>query len=206
MMHVKLHAGGRCCKKSNICSKRLKPKLKEELQRMVDLNIIEPVEKQTEWVNALVIVSKPNGKLTICLDLRPLNKAIKRQYHRQLSTEEIISKMSGTQYFSKLDTASGYCQIKVDEESADLLTFGTSFGRFCFKRLPFGIHSASEVFQAETASIIADLPGCANSQDDIIVLGSTKEEHDSRLRDVLPTRIRASGLKLNQISVHMSLL
>jgi hypothetical protein len=48
MMHVKLHAGGRCCKKSKICSKRLKPKLKEELQRMVDLNIIEPVEKQTE--------------------------------------------------------------------------------------------------------------------------------------------------------------
>ena len=43
----------------------LKPKIKEELQHMVGLNVIEPVEKPTEWVNALVIVSKPNGKLRI---------------------------------------------------------------------------------------------------------------------------------------------
>jgi hypothetical protein len=78
-----------------------------------------------------------------------------------------------------------------------LLTFGTPFGRYRFKRLPFGIHSASEVFQVEIASIIADIPGCANSQDDIIVWGTTKQEHDHRLRDVL-TRIRSSGLKLNQ--------
>ena len=175
----------------------LKPKLKEELQRMVELNVIEPVEKPTEWVNALVIVSKPNGKLQICLDPRPLNKAIKRQHHRLPTTEEIISEMSGALYFSKLDAASRYWQIKVDEDSADLLTFGTPFGRFRFKHLPFGIHSASEVFQAEVASIIADLQGCANSQDDIIVWGTTKQEHDLRLRDVLP-RIRVSGLKLNR--------
>ncbi len=163
---------------------------------MVDLNVIEPVEKPTEWVNALVIVSKPNGKLRICLDPRPLNKAIKRQHHRLPTTEEIIFEMSGARYFSKLDAASGYWQIKVDDESADLLTFGTPFGRYRFKRLPFGIHSASEVFQVEIASIIADIPGCANSQDDI-VWGTTKQEHDHRLRDVL-TRIRSSGLKLNQ--------
>ena len=175
----------------------LKPKLKKELKRMVDLEIIEQVEKPTDWVNALVIVSKPNGDLRICLDPRPLNKAIKRQHHRLPTAEEIISEMAGAQYFSKLDASSGYWQVKVDDESADLLTFGTPFGRYRFKRLPFGIHSASEVFQAEVASIIANLPGCANSQDDIIVWGTTKQEHDSRLRSVL-TRIRASGLKLNR--------
>ena len=171
----------------------LKSKLKEELQRMVTLDIIEPVEEPTEWVNALVVVSKPNGKLRICLDPRPLNKAIKRQHHRLPTTEEIIAEMSGACYFSKLDAASGYWQIRVDEESSNLLAFGPPFGRYRFKRLPFGIHS---VFQAEIASIIADLPGFANSQDDIIVWGTSKEEHDRRLRNVL-LRIRNSGLKLN---------
>lgn len=175
----------------------LKPKLKKELKRMVDLGIIEQVEKPTDWVNALVIGSKPNGDLRICLDPRPLNKAIKRQHHRLPTAEEIISEMAGAQYFSKLDASSGYWQVKVDDESSDLLTFCTPFGRYRFKRLPFGIHSASEVFQAEVASIIENLPGCANSQDDIIVWGTTKEEHDSRLRNVL-TRIRTSGLKLNR--------
>ena len=174
----------------------LKPKLKDGLQHMVELNVIEPVEKPTEWVNALVIVSKPNGKLRIFLDPRLFNNAIKRQHHRLPTTEEIISEMSGARYFSKPDAASGYWQIKVDEYSADLLTFETPFGRFRFKRLPFGIHSVS-VFQAEVASIIADLQGCANSQDDIIVWETTKQEHNLRLRDVL-TRIRVSGLKLNR--------
>ena len=76
--------------------------------------------------------------------------------------------MSGSQYFSKLDASSGYWQIKVDEESSNLLTFGTPFGRLWFKRLPYGIHSASEVFQKTVNFIICDIPGCSNSQDDII--------------------------------------
>ena len=47
----------------------LKPKLEKELKRMVDLDIIKPIKKPTEWVNSLVIVEKPNGKLRICLNL-----------------------------------------------------------------------------------------------------------------------------------------
>ena len=146
-------------------------------------------------------MSKPNGDLRISLDPRPLNKAIKRLHHRlPTAAEEIISEMAGAQYFSKLDASSGYWQVKVDDESSDLLTFGTPFGWYCFKRLPFGIHSASEVFQAEVASIIENIPGCANSQDaptpkTTLSCGGTKEEHDSRFRNVL-TRFCTSGLKL----------
>ena len=153
----------------------LKPKLKKELKRMVELEIIEQVEKLTDWVNALVMVSKPNGDLRICLDPRHLNKAIKRQHYRLPTVEEIISEMAGACYFSKLDASSGFWQVKVHDESADLLTFGTRFGRYLFKRLSFGIDSASEVFQVEVASIIANLTGCINSQDDITVWGTTKK-------------------------------
>ena len=46
----------------------LKLKVEKELKRMVDLDIIEPVHEPTDWINGLVIVEKPNGKLRICLD------------------------------------------------------------------------------------------------------------------------------------------
>ena len=46
----------------------LKLKLEKELKRMVDLDIIETIEKNTDWVNGLVIVEKKSGKLRICLD------------------------------------------------------------------------------------------------------------------------------------------
>ena len=175
----------------------LKPKLEKELKRMVDLDIIEPVQKPTDWVNGLVLVEKPNGKLRVCLDPRPLNKAIKREHLHLPTAEEIFSQMSGASYFSKLDASSGYWQIKVDEQSSNLLTFGTPSGRYRFKRLPYGIHSASEVFQREVTSIISDIPGSANSQDDFVVWGKTLQEHDERLRKVF-LKIRESGLKLNK--------
>ena len=88
---------------------------------MVDLDIIEPIKKSTNFVNGLVIVEKPNRKLRICLDLRPLNNAIKREHLDLLTTEEIFSQMSGACFFSKLDASLGYWQIKADEESSDLL-------------------------------------------------------------------------------------
>ena len=73
--------------------------------------------------------------------------------------------MSGASYFSKPDASSGYWQIKVDEQSSNLLTFGTLSGRYRFKRLPNRLHSASRVFQREVTSIISDIPGSANSDE-----------------------------------------
>ena len=147
----------------------LRDKLKKELDRMEKMDVIEKVEKSTDWVNAAVVVEKPNGKLRVCLNPRPLNQAIKCQHHRLPTAEEIISQMSGATTFSKLDASNGYWQIKVDKESSDLLTFGTMFYGYKFKRMPYGIHSASEIFQLEISKIISGLEGCANSQDDIIV-------------------------------------
>ena len=67
----------------------LKDPLKKELDRMEKLGIIEKVEKSTDWVNALVVVSKSNGKLRVCLDPQPLNQAIKRHHYRLPTAEDI---------------------------------------------------------------------------------------------------------------------
>ena len=69
----------------------LKPKLEKELKCMVDLDIVEPVQKSTNWANGLLVVEKPNEKFWVCLDQRPLNKAIKREHLHLLTAEEIFS-------------------------------------------------------------------------------------------------------------------
>ena len=69
----------------------LKTKLENELKRMVDLDIIEPIKKPTDWVNGLVVVKKPNGKLRVCLDPRSLNKAIKLEHLHLFTAKEIFS-------------------------------------------------------------------------------------------------------------------
>ena len=114
---------------------------------MVDFDIIGLVDEPTDWVNGLVIAEKPNRKLRICLDSCPLKQAIKREHLYLPTAEQLFSQMLGAKDFLKLDASSGYWQIKVDRESSNLLSFGKTIGRFHFKRLPYGIHSASEVFQ-----------------------------------------------------------
>ena len=113
------------------------------------------------------------------------------------NAESIMAEMAEAKFFTKLDASSGYWQIKADEESSKLLKFNTPFGRYKFKRLPFGILSASEVFQKKIVEIIDGISGCANVQDDIIVWGKTRDEHDLRLSQTLE-RITKSRLKLNK--------
>ena len=96
-----------------------------------------------------------------------------------------MADIAGAKYFSKLDASRGYWQIKVDEESSKLLAFSTPFGRYKFKRIPFGILTDSEVFQKKISQINEGINGCANVQDDIIVWGKTKQEHDLRLAETL---------------------
>lgn len=70
-------------------------------------------------------------------------------------------------------------------------------GRFCFKRLPFGITSAPKIFQRLMSALLKGLEGTVVVMDDILVYGADREEHNRRLDAVLRT-IKASGLKLNR--------
>ncbi|KAK3749625.1 hypothetical protein QZH41_012963, partial [Actinostola sp. cb2023] len=95
------------------------------------------------------------------------------------------------------DARSGFWQIPVDDESSTLTTFATPYGRYRFTRMPFGIHSAQEVFHKGLHELFQDLSGVETDIDDIILVwGSTREEHDERLEKTLQ-RARESNLKLN---------
>ena len=107
-----------------------------------------------------------------------------------------MSRMAKGKKISVLDATKGFYQIILDEESSRLCTFNTCFGRYRYKRLPFGITSASEIFHREVNSIIQGLEGVENFVDDIVVWGETQREHDDRLKQVLD-RCRKHNLKLN---------
>ena len=57
----------------------LKEKFKKEIDRLQNLGVITPVEKPTPWVSSMVVATKKSGALRICIDLRPLNAALKRE-------------------------------------------------------------------------------------------------------------------------------
>ncbi|XP_028416269.1 uncharacterized protein K02A2.6-like [Dendronephthya gigantea] len=174
----------------------LRVKLKQELDQMEEEQVIVKVDEPTDWVHNPVIVEKPNGKFRVCLDPRELNKYLKREQYQLPMWEEISSRLYGARFFSTLDANQGYWQISLDHESSRLTTFNTPFGRYRFLRMPFGIHSAQEVFHKRVNRLYEDLEGVETDIDDILVWGRTIEEHDQRLQAALD-RTKSIGMTLN---------
>ena len=174
----------------------IKDKLKDELDKMEKMGVIIKQNQPTEWVNSMVTPTKSNGKIRVCIDPRDLNQAIQREHYPMKTIEDITPKMRNAKIFSKVDATSGYWAIKLDERSSRLCTFNSPFGRYSFKRMPFGIKSAAEVYQREMTEIFQDIEGCEVIVDDIIIWGEDEDQHDRRLKRVLD-RVREKNLKLN---------
>lgn len=171
-------------------------KLKVEIQNMIQAEIISPVEHPTEWVNNLQIVEKPNGKLRICLDPKPLNECIQREHFLIPTIDDFTSKLTNKKVFSILDLSSGFWHMELDNESSDLTTFMTPFGRFKFNRVPFGLNCAPEMFQRKMVEIFGDIPGVLVYFDDVGIFAESEEEHDGILATVCE-RARDNGIKFN---------
>lgn len=182
--------------------------LEMELNRLESEQIIAKVTEPTPWVSSMVVVPKPDGMLRICLDPRDLNKAVLREHYPSKTIEEVATRLTGARIFSVLDAKSGFNQVVLDFESSLLTTFNTPFGRYRWKRLPFGINSAPEIWQRTVNEIVEGLPGIEVIADDFLVIGfgETDEEatksHDEHLRQLLE-RFRQKCLTLNRKKVQL---
>ena len=78
----------------------IRPKVKEELDRLVKDGIIKRVECPTDWVNSIVCVSKPNGNIRLCLDPKDLNKYIKRPHYYSPTIDDVLPDLCGSKFFS----------------------------------------------------------------------------------------------------------
>ena len=165
----------------------LRDRLKATLDDMVRDDIIEAVEKPTEWISSMVVITKKDNKLRICLDPKDLNHAIRRENHQLPTIEDIATRLHGAKVFTVLDVRHGFWHVRLDERSSYLTTFNTPFGRYRYKRMPFGISSAPEVFQKKMHELIEGLHGIEVVADDFVVVGygNTVDEanvdHDKRL-------------------------
>ena len=56
----------------------LMKKVQEEIKRMEQLDVIEPVDEPTEWCSPIVVVPKADGRVRICVDLTRLNQAVRK--------------------------------------------------------------------------------------------------------------------------------
>ena len=183
-----------------------KQKLQATLARLQDRGIIADVDGPTEWVHNLVVTEKKNGRMRLCLDPRPLNKAIRREHYRLPTPEDVQTQLSGIRIFTVVDMRDAFWHVKLSDESSYLCTFNTPWGRKRFLGMPFGISSASEVLQQRNDDTFGGIPNVSIVADDLIIAGKDEHEHDAALIHVMERAKakNASGSALTDSSTRSS--
>ncbi|UYV74954.1 K02A2.6-like, partial [Cordylochernes scorpioides] len=187
----------------------LRKELKEKLRDMEKKNNIVKVDYPTDWISNLVLV-KSTKKLRICIDPRELNVALKRAEYPIPRIEEIIPNLQNAKIFTVVDTKDGFWNVNLSDESSNLTTFWTPFGRYKFLRMPFGLKTASEEYQRRLYEIFQGLEGIEIIADDILILGKgdsyeeALKDHDRNLENLFKTA-RQANLKFNINKVKLRL-
>ena len=175
----------------------MRDKVNEELQRLEQAGIIEPVEF-SEWAALIVPVLKRDGTIRICGDYKlTINHAAKPERYPLPKIEDLFTQLSRGKRFTKLDLAHAYQQIPLTEDSKSYLTINTLKGLYRYNRLPFGVRSAPFIFQRTIEGIPRGISKVAVYIDDVLITGDSEQEHLQNLEAVL-SRLEEEGLRLKK--------
>ena len=169
--------------------------VKDHIESLLKQDIIRP--SRSPWSAPIVVVCKPDGSIQLCVDYRKLNDITTKDAFPMPRIDDAIDAMRGANYFTTLDLASGYWQVRLDDDAQEKAAFATSFGFYQWSCMPFGLCNAPATFQRLMYTVLHDLIPhvCLVYLDDIIIFSSSLQEHLVRLRAVLE-RLRDAGLKL----------
>ena len=187
----------------------LKDKVEAELQQMCTDGIIEKVTEPSDWINPMLVIARPDGRVRIVLDPLNLNKALLRAHYRLPVIDDVLPQLTRAKVFSTVDAKNGFYLLKLDTESSKLTTFESPFARWRYLRMPLGISPAPEIFQARVHDALRGLRGIACIADDILIYGSgdtleeAQRDHDENLTALLD-RCREKGLKLNRDKLQLN--
>ena len=177
-------------------------KVDELVDQLLKHNIIRP--SHSPWNAPIVVVSKKNGDIRLCVDYRRLNAVTKRPIFPIPDAQQLFDALDGACWFSTLDLSQGYYQVPVAAEDIQKTAFTTRHGQFEYLRMPFGLCSAPATFQRLMHCVLQkeNWIQCLIYLDDVLVFGRNATEHFERLQTVLE-RFREAGLKLSPEKCHL---
>ena len=159
--------------------------LKKIIQELLEHGFIQP--SMSPYGAPVLFVKKKDGSIRMCVDYRALNKITIKNKYPLPRIDELLDRLKGAKYFSKIDLRSGYHQVRIDESDIPKTAFRTRYGHFEFLVLPFGLTNAPATFMHMMQSIFRK---CLDEfviifLDDILIYSKTKEEHEKHVEEVL---------------------
>jgi hypothetical protein len=170
--------------------------IKAEVEKLLKSGFIYPVPL-TEWVSNIVLVTKKQGTIRVCVDYRDLNKACPKDNYPTPFIDQIIDNCVGSVIFSFMDGFSGYNQIDILPADQHKTTFIFPWGTFSYRKLPFGLKNVGATFQRAMSYAFHDIKHIVEPYlDDLPAHSSHRRDHIGHLRAIF-LRCRFYNIRLN---------
>ena len=187
--------------------------VQKELEILEKAGVI--VRSVSPWASPIVVVPKRSApgelpKRRLCVDYRAINSLlppVKKAFSKAkgITTlvplpkiDEIYARLKDSQIYSTFDMRSGYYHMVLSEESRPKSAFVSAYGKWEFKRCPFGLAQAPAYFQRLVNEVLSGLTFAFGYLDDILVFSPDMETHLKHLR-ILFERLRSADLKLKEV-------
>ena len=128
---------------------------------------------------------KPKVRQT--LDARNVNKSLYLSNLPIPGQEDIRAKLSGKNYFSKLDFKHAFWQLELHPDSRYLTVFRCNGKLYRYKRFTMGLKPSQGELNAALLPLFAHIPNVFLIHDDLVIASETESEHKIAVRDVLET-------------------
>jgi hypothetical protein len=184
--HIELEPGQRPPSKPTYrLSQPETDELKKQLADLLAKGYIR--ESKSPYGAPVLFVKKKDGTMRMCVDYRAINKITIKNKYPLPRIDELLDRLLGAKYFSKIDLRAGYWQVRIAEEDVPKTAFRTRYGHYEFLVMPFGLTNAPATFmhlmqqtfrEHLDDSVIVFI-------DDVLVYSKTKHEHEQHLRTVL---------------------
>src|SRR3981081_3153056 len=161
--------------------------LKKQLTELMDKGYVQ--ESKSPYGSPVLFVKKKDGSMRLCIDYRALNKITIKNKYPLPRIDELLDRLLGTKYFSKIDLRSGYHQVRIASEDIHKTAFSTRYGHYEFLVMPFGLTNAPATFMNLMQSVFSKYLDefVIIFLDDILVYSKSFDEHLKHLECVLQT-------------------
>ncbi|KAH9151360.1 hypothetical protein AeRB84_006009, partial [Aphanomyces euteiches] len=175
--------------------------MEAEIRQYEDLGLIRL--STSPWASPVLMIRKPDGSIRFCIDYRKLNDVTIKDRYPMPRVDDLLDVVGKSKYFSTMDVASSYWNVRMEEESIPKTAFVCKFGLYEWLVMPFGLCNAVPQFERRMEDVLRDQlwMSCLVYLDDVIVFSPDFATHISRLRDVL-TCLQSAGFKLKMSKCH----
>nr|GEZ39811.1 reverse transcriptase domain-containing protein [Tanacetum cinerariifolium] len=119
-------------------------------QRRVNPKIYDVIKKE-------VLKILDAGLIYLISDSPWLNEATRKDRFPLPFMDQMLERLVRNEYYCFLDGFSGYFQIPIDPKDQEKTTFTCPYGRFAYRRMPFGLCNAPSTFQRCMMAIFHDM-------------------------------------------------